>query len=229
MRGRDKPGTIRKLGVFGGTFNPIHLAHLRCAEEIAENFALDRVLFVPSGSPPHKSAGIAPAEDRLAMVRLAVRGNPRFRASAIEVNRGGRSYSVDTLRELRRRFGAAVEIFFIVGMDAFLEIGTWREPEEVFALAHLVVISRPPYDGPPALGKLPIAVRRHICYRPTHRGRTNHTGQQISFYRVTALEISASDVRNRVARGLSIRYLVPPPVESYIRRQALYQTRKHRH
>ena len=212
-----------RIGVFGGSFNPIHFGHLRSAEEIAEGLGLERVLFIPAAEPPHKRrATLVEASHRLAMVRLAVAGNPRFRASGLEIERGGRSYSVDTLRHLRRRLGPEARVFFFLGLDAFREIDSWKEYAEIFALADLVVTSRPPDDEvPPRADLLPVAVRAHFCYRPT-RGWVHRSGHSILFRSVTSLAISASQIRSRLAKRRSIRYLVPPSVERYIARHQLY-------
>ncbi len=210
-----------RIGIFGGTFNPIHLAHLRCAEEVREAQRLDRILFVPSASPPHKQT-VAPAAHRLAMVRLAVAGNPYFQVSTIEIARRGRSYSVDTLRALRARMPQA-SFAFIMGVDAFREIDTWKDYPSIFALADLVVTSRPPLHAPALTRALPVAVRQHFCYRS---GQLEHrTGNRIIFQPVSDLDISASSIRQRLSRGLSIRYLLPVAVERYIARHALYARR----
>jgi nicotinate-nucleotide adenylyltransferase len=213
----------QRVGVFGGTFNPIHYGHLRSAEEIGETLALERVLFLPSAAPPHKNrSNLAPPHHRLAMVRLAVAGNPRFRASALEVERGGRSYSVDSLRELRRRLGEGARLHFVIGLDAFREIDSWKEYEEIFGLADLVVTSRPPEAPVPTRELLPVAVRAQFCYR-RGRGWIHRSGHTIRFGSVTPLDISASDIRLRLARRQSIRYLLPPSVERYIARHRLYR------
>jgi nicotinate-nucleotide adenylyltransferase len=223
MPRRSAGARVRRLGILGGTFNPIHLAHLRSAEELAEGLHLDRVLFIPSASPPHKrSEQVAPAHHRLAMVRLALRGNRCFRVSTIEINRGGCSYSVDTLRMLRQRWGQRVEIFFVVGIDAFREVEMWKEYTEIFSLAHIVVISRPPDTVRPRRALLPVAVRRQFCYLSEREGFINRAGQKILFRQVTALDISASDIRARLARGRSIRYLLPLSVQRYIEKHRLY-------
>lgn len=216
------PREPARIGVLGGTFNPIHYGHLRSAEEIAEALDLQRVLFIPSAEPPHKPRrSLAPALHRLAMVRLAVAGNPRFRASPLELDRGGRSYSVDTLRHLRRRLGDDAELYFFLGLDAFREIHLWKEFTEIFSLADLVVTSRPPVLAAPTPDLLPVAVRSQFCYRP-RRGWIHPSGHKILFRSVTPLDISASDIRRRLRRRESIRYLVPPPVERYITRHHLY-------
>lgn len=213
-----------RLGVFGGTFNPVHLAHLRCAEEAREALRLDRVLFVPAANPPHKgAAGLAGAAHRLAMLRLATRGHPAFRVSALEIERGGRSYSVDTLRQLRARLPASTRLFFLLGVDQFREIGTWREYRELFSLAEFAVMTRPPHALAAPRTLLPVAARGEFCYGPDRKTLRHRSGNTITFLTVTALDISASVIRARLARGGSVRYLVPPAVERYIERHGLYR------
>ena len=214
-----------RIGILGGTFNPVHLAHLRSAEEVREAQHLDRVLFVPSATPPHKPTnGLAPAAHRLAMVRLAIRGNPHFRVSTIELQRRGRSYSVDTLRALHADVPGA-QLFFIMGMDAFREIRTWKEYRRIFELCNLVVTSRPAYADAALLSALPVAVRAEFCYRRATRRLEHRTGNQIIFERISDLDISASAIRHRLHCGLSIRYLVPATVERYIGQHRLYARR----
>ncbi len=214
-----------RIGVFGGTFNPIHLGHLRSAEEVREGHRLDQVLFIPSARPPHKHAGpIAAAEHRLAMVRLAIARNPYFRVSTLETDRGGRSYSVDTLRSLHGRLPTA-ELFFIIGMDAFREIGTWKDYESIFTLCDLVVTSRPSFPERPLRALLPVAVRRQFCYRDDSRTLEHRTGHRIVFQRISDLAISASAIRQRLKTGHSVRYLVPTAVERYLARHRVYAGR----
>lgn len=214
-----------RIGILGGTFNPIHLGHLRSAEEVCEAQRLDRVLFIPSATPPHKRAdGLAAAVHRLAMVRLAIAGNPRFRVSTIEVERRGRSYSVDTLRALRAQL-PAVRFFFIMGIDAFREIATWKEYRAIFDLCDLIVTSRPPVPEPQLRRALPVAVRGDFCYRQRTKALEHRTGTRIISQRITDLDISASDIRQRLREGVSIRYLVPASVQRYIERQQLYRRR----
>lgn len=212
--------SARRIGIFGGTFNPIHLAHLRSAEEVRAVQRLDRILFIPSAAPPHKRKySLVSAEHRLAMVRLAIAGNPYFKVSTIEIDRPGRSYSVDTLRALHSRT-PGVSFAFIMGFDAFREIDTWKEYERLFELADLIVTSRPPMGEPELRRFLPVAVRAQFCYR-LHQ-LTHRTGNRIIFQRISDLDISASAIRQRLSRGFSIRYLVPPAVERYIARHGLY-------
>jgi nicotinate-nucleotide adenylyltransferase len=218
-----------RIGIFGGTFNPIHLGHLRSAEEVREQQRLQRVLFVPSATPPHKGErGLASATDRLAMVRAAVAGNPHFRVSSIELQRSGRSYSVDTLRALHRRMPESA-FFFILGADAFRDIATWHEYRSLFELCNLVVTSRPPDDDARLAEVLPVAVRREFCYRRRLRALEHRTGNRIFFQRISHLDISSSAIRTRLRAGASVRYLIPPAVERYILRHGLYTQGDRRH
>ncbi|HUI27448.1 MAG TPA: nicotinate-nucleotide adenylyltransferase [Candidatus Kryptonia bacterium] len=216
---------MKRLGVFGGTFNPIHLAHLRSAEEVAEALHLERVLFVPSGTPPHKRhRDLAPARHRLAMVRLAIAGNPRFRVSAIEIERAGGSYSIDTVQALRRRH-PTTRLFWIIGMDQFRELRTWKAYRELLRLCDFVVTSRPGFDFGGAHRELPVAVRGEFCYQPQTARLVHETGNEIIFLRIGDLDISASAIRARVRQGASIRYLLPPSIQRYIERHHLYRGR----
>jgi nicotinate-nucleotide adenylyltransferase len=219
---RRSGGTVRRLGVFGGTFDPIHLAHLRCAEEARETLALDRVLFVPSARPPHRGGrAVATPRQRLEMVRRATAGHRALEASSIEVDRPGRSYMVDTLRLLRGQEPHA-RLVLLVGLDAFREIGTWKEYETLFTLADVAVLSRPHYRPATPRALLPVAARSRFCYSRSRTRLQHQSGFQVIFLNVTALDISASDIRRRRQRGQSIRYLVPSAVESYIRSRHLY-------
>lgn len=203
--GRD--GHPRRLGIMGGTFDPIHIGHLACAEQTREAYGLDAVIFVPAGNPVFKKdRQITPALDRLAMCRLAVEGNPAFDVSAIEVDRGGNTYTVDTLRELRAHYPDNVDLFFITGADAVMNIVKWRESAAIADLARLIAVTRPGY----ALN----AERK--------RAIEDQGNIEVSYLEVTALAISSSDLRHRVAEGLSIRYLTVRCVYDYIREHGLY-------
>lgn len=210
-----------RVGLLGGTFDPIHLAHLRCAEEAREALRLDRVLFIPSARPPHKRGGVIAAEHRLAMVRLALRGNPAFRVSRVEIERDGPSFLVDTLRILRARLRGD-RLVFLLGADALGEIDTWREWRSLFALADLAVFQRPPRAAAHLRAIVPVAARGDFCYQSDGRNAVHSSGNRITLLKQTALDISSSAIRQRVARGQSIRYLVPGPVERYIREHRLY-------
>ncbi|MFC1657682.1 nicotinate-nucleotide adenylyltransferase [Candidatus Moduliflexota bacterium] len=222
-RGKEGPAGLR-IGVYGGTFSPVHTAHLILAEEIRERMALESVLFVPSGVPPHKNTSLPGGEERLAMTRLAVRGNPFFSVLDTEVRRPGHSYTVETLRELRDRFGKGAVLFFLIGMDAFREITTWHEAGALPALAHFVIFPRPGHPvgnparqvpsswepGPP--GKK----RAGITPWPVAGGKSIYTVETDTY------PLSASAIRRRLRRGRSVKYLVPDAVERYIRKNNLY-------
>lgn len=218
-----------RIGIFGGTFNPIHIGHLRSAEEVREQQRLDRILFVPSATPPHKKhLEIVPAADRLAMVRCAIAGNVGFRASSVEIDRAGRSYSVDTLDSLRVAH-PRVRFAFILGIDAFREIATWKSYQRLFELCDIVVTSRPSYENTPLLSLIPVAARKQFCYRRHRKVLEHRSGHEVVFQQVTDFGISASDIRERKRRGESIRYLVPKTVETYINRHGLYGHRLETH
>jgi nicotinate-nucleotide adenylyltransferase len=211
-----------RIGVFGGSFDPIHLGHLRAAEEAREALALDRVLFVPAANPPHKpTRKLADGALRLEMTRLAVADHPAFVVSTIELERGGVSYSVDTLEEIRRTEGDA-SLFFLVGVDAFREIHLWRDVTRLFELAHVVVVRRPPAPLEVSVDHLPIAAREAFCYDPVTRSHRHRSGTSLSFLSITGLDVSATSIRSALRAQRSIRYLVPSAVERFIAERRLY-------
>jgi nicotinate-nucleotide adenylyltransferase len=215
-----------RVGIFGGTFNPIHLGHLRAAEEVLEALSLERILFVPSGEPPHKTGSdgdpIAPAAERLAWVRAAVAGNPRFAVEPLEIERGGPSYSVETLRTIGRRMAPELPVF-VIGIDAFADVAAWREPEALFTLAHFAVISRP---RPPAAATphwIPERLRDAFELSGDGlSGRHQKSGNWVRRLEIRALDISASDVRARLRRGRSVRYLLPEAVLEAVLKSRVY-------
>lgn len=213
-----------RLGIFGGTFDPIHLGHLRSAEEVREQFELDRVLFVPSHVPPHRdeAPGASPHE-RLEMVRLAVIGNAAFRVSDIEIRRPGRSFTVDTVRELRETMAPPDSLFLIVGYDAFLLFASWKDWRAILERCDLIVTSRPGVGERLELEQIPVAVREAFCYDQNKDGFANELGTTISFAQITGLAVSASQIRKLKREERSIRYLVPENVQSYIESQGLYR------
>ncbi len=214
-----------RVGLFGGSFNPIHIGHLRAAEEVREAQQLDRILFIPAASPPHKRGHrLATAQQRLDMVRLAIAGNPFFRASDIELGRAGRSYSIDTLRELSQRF-PHWQLYFIVGTDAFAEIHTWKEFECLFTLAHFVVVSRPGSPPVPLQRLLPVVTRRAFWYAANGLELIHRSGHRVIFQPITGFDVSATAIRHKVKDGASIRYLVPAAVERYIAQHQIYRGR----
>ena len=195
----------RRLGVMGGTFDPIHYGHLVTAEEALVQFGLDEVVFVPTGRPWMKQErDVSPAEDRYLMTVIATASNPRFRVSRVEVDRGGPTYTVDTLRMLAAENPDA-ELYFITGADAMFEIFDWKDPDEVLQLAHFIAATRPGYD-------LTRLEARASAGRP-----------DVSAMNIPALAISSTDVRDRVREGRPIRYLLPEGVKSYIEKVGLYR------
>ena len=213
----------QSLGLFGGTFNPIHYGHLRSAEEVAEALNLGHIWFIPAAFPPHKAPeDVTPFEVRLAMTRLAVGRHPRLSVSDVEGRRQGRSYSIDTLRHFRQELGPDRELFFILGLDAILDIASWKDYQELFTLSHFVVLDRPGYDRN-ELGEL---LRRQV--HPDFKslssvsGFQHPGGCQVLFQATTLMDISATRIRNLVRQGSSIRYLLPESVRRFILKNRLY-------
>lgn len=209
-----------KIGIFGGTFDPIHNGHLRVAEEIGESFLLKKIYFVPVYIPPHKSnRKISDVEDRLAMVRLAIKGNSRFTLSDIEARRGGVSYSIDTIQVMEKKFK---ELYYLIGVDAFSEIDTWHRYKDLFYHTNFIVMVRPNHKGRSGLMMFPTDVRKHM--KRLDDGTYEHSsGKKVCLQFVTQLDISATRIRASINGEKSIRYLVPSTVEKYIRERKLYQ------
>jgi len=211
-----------RIGLMGGTFNPVHLAHLRIAEEAREVCALDRVLFIPAADPPHKPlAGEVPFERRCHMVRLAIAGNPGFELSDIEGQRPGKSYSIDTIGRFRAEHPGA-GLFFIIGSDSFLEIGLWHRYAEIFRTSSLIVVERPGCPVTDPLAALPDAIRGEFRYDAASRELTHQSGERVYFPSASLLGISSSEIRRLAGARRSITYLVPPAVEAYIKEQRIY-------
>jgi len=193
----------------GGTFDPIHYGHLVAAEEAMTGLGLDEVVFVPSAQPPHKPPGdVSCAQHRYVMAILATTGNRRFTVSPVELGRPGPSYTIDTIDELSGAYGPHVELRLITGLDALLEIRTWREYRRLLAGCRIIAVTRPGKDVS-ALTELTLQL--------------GDLGGQLELFPVTALAISASDIRRRVRQGQSIRYLVPDAVLAYIEKHGLYR------
>jgi len=211
-----------KVGILGGTFNPVHIAHLRIAEEVRDRFDLGKVLFVPAASPPHKPlGGELPFPVRYEMVRRAIAGNRFFDLSDMEERRGGTSYSIDTLRELRSGHPAD-EFFFIIGSDSFLEFGSWHDYGAIFSLCNIVVVERPGSRVAEPKNALPVAMAGQFCYHVAERRLAHSSGYSIYFLGGAPLDISSSAIRDMARLGCSFRYLVPEAVEDYIKDQRLY-------
>ncbi|MFH1779046.1 MAG: nicotinate-nucleotide adenylyltransferase [Candidatus Omnitrophota bacterium] len=188
-----------RIGILGGTFNPIHLGHLVLAEEAKEKLNLDKIIFVPAYIPPHKKGeAIAEASDRLKMVELAIKGNPYFETSTFEMDAKATSYSVETLKGFKKRYGEDTKLFFITGADSLGELFSWKELDEIFKLSQFIVANRPGYD----IANVP---------------------KEIEAVTITSLEISSSQIRRKIRENKSIRYLVPESVREYIIAKGLYK------
>ena len=186
----------------GGTFDPIHHGHLVAASEVADRFALDEVVFVPTGHPWQKEdVTVSSAEDRYLMTVIATASNPRFHVSRVDIDRDGPTYTVDTLRELREVYGSEAELFFITGADALSKILSWKDADDLFSLAHFIGVTRPGFELSDA----------HL------------PADTVSLVRVPAMSISSTDCRRRVAEGKPVWYLVPDGVVQYIAKRHLYR------
>ncbi len=216
----------QKLGILGGTFNPIHYGHLAAAEEIRDRLKLDRVLFIPSFLPPHKQEEDMPsAVQRLEMVRLAVTNNPYFKVSDIEVKRGGKSYTIDTIEALRQSYPGA-DLYFITGLDSFLEIETWKDWARLLTLCSFVVLSRPGYTFT-GLAKLGFMKQAEHDLRALDRGDAMQAaaqsgGMKVYLELIPHYEISSTDIRMRIRQTKTIKYHLPESVEHYIIENKLY-------
>jgi len=214
----------KRIGLLGGTFDPVHYGHLRAAEEIRQEYSLSWVEFLPAGVPPHKTGtSMTAISHRLAMIELAIASNPAFRISEVEVHREGMSYLVDTLKDYRELYPPDVPLYFIMGMDSFREIATWHRYPELFGLSHFFIISRPGYPQP-ALAEV---VSREVaaCFLPPPEDGTfleHNSGHRLYFHESTLLGISATMIRQRIRSGLDARYLIPDEVRKYIQENRLY-------
>lgn len=208
------------IAIYGGTFDPIHLGHLRAALEVAEELRLEQVVFMPSAAPPHDKKVHAPQDHRLEMVRRAVAEHPRFAASDLEIRRGGKSRTVDTLEALKRERPDS-RLLFLIGADAFFEIHTWARARRLFDLADFVVMERP---GAPIRDVL-IFLREHVdpAFFVDDQGWARVPGVGgAKLLHTTLLDISSTDIRRRAAKGRAITFLVLPVVEDYIKTMGLY-------
>lgn len=196
---------MKRIGVFGGAFNPVHIAHLIIAEDVREQMHLDKIIFIPYAKPPHKDNDeLVNAEARLHMIQLAISDNPYFEASDIEIKRGKNSvtYTVDTLLELREIYKLEqVKFYLIIGIDNLIELHTWKDPGKLFLLSEVVVLNRPGY---------------------LIQNVKNDYNRQVVFIPAPNLDISATDIRQKIREKKSIKYLVPKQVEEFIKNNKLY-------
>ena len=218
-----------RLGLLGGSFNPVHNGHLAIARQTRETLGLDQILFIPTSHPPHKPNGsLAPAQDRYEMVRLAIASDPSLTVSGVEIRRPGKSYSIDTIRLLQQEHGARTQLFFLIGLDAFLDFPSWREPLTLLELCPFVVLSRPglSFRSLSTMALLPPIPQSSLA--DLDAGRISQLEVSLGTQRLTYLQlppsaVSASDIRSRIRQGLSVANLLPPLVESYILQHHLYQ------
>jgi nicotinate-nucleotide adenylyltransferase len=213
-----------KTGILGGTFNPIHLAHLRIAEEVQQTCKLDRVLFIPAAEPPHKDvAGEVSFTHRLAMVEAAIDYNTAFQASDIETRRSGKSFSVDTLEILRQQDPHG-ERYFIIGLDSYRDIASWKDFSRIFSLSHLVITTRPGVLVKEPLEPLPVAMHKDFCYDKESKKIRHQSGNYLIFLEETKLDISSTQIRERLRKGQSVEHLLPSDVAVYIEKHGLYKS-----
>lgn len=196
---------MKRIGVFGGAFNPVHTAHLIIAEDVRQQMHLDKVLFIPYAKPPHKEHDdLAAAETRLHMINLAISDNPFFEASDMEIKRGKNSltYTVDTLLELREQYKKEhVKLYLIIGIDNLIDLHTWKDPDKLFLLSEVLVLNRPGY---------------------LIQNVQNDYSRQVTFVPAPNIDISATDIRHKIRENKSIKYLVPKAVEEFIKNNKLY-------
>ena len=211
QRSIDRPPVTRRIGVMGGTFDPVHYGHLVIAEEVHAALHLSEVVFIPAGQPPHKTGHrITETQHRLAMLELALASNPHFRISLMEIERTGPSYTVDTLRTLREHLGMDISLFFIIGWDSLEELHTWYRASDILTLVtRLVAVRRPGYE-------------EDAEYNRVLEQRLPGILQRLLVVQAPQLEISATDLRQRVAEGRPIKYQTPEAVETYIKQNRLY-------
>ncbi|MDP3977020.1 MAG: nicotinate-nucleotide adenylyltransferase [Pseudomonas sp.] len=209
----------KKIGIFGGTFDPVHIGHLRSALEVAEFMALDELRLIPSARPPHREAPQVSAHDRLAMVELAVAGLPPLRVDDRELKRDKPSYSIDTLESLRSELAADDQLFLLIGWDAFCDLPSWHRWSELLEHCHILVLQRPDADS-----EAPETLRNLLAARSISDPLVlTGPGGQISFIWQTPLAVSATQIRSLLANGKSVRFLLPDAVLSYIHAHGLYR------
>lgn len=209
MSNQEETSIKLRYAIMGGTFDPIHIGHLAVAEEVKQKLNCDRMIFIPSGNPPHKKRVLTDAMHRYIMTVMAVNSNPHFEVSDIEVERQGYTYTLDTVKQLQKIYGDNVELVFITGADAILEVETWYKADELLKLCSFVAVTRPGYDKTKLEQKLQSLQSKY--------------GSVIYSIDVPGLNISSTDIRQRVNGGNSIKYLVPETVEQYILKNGLYK------
>jgi nicotinate-nucleotide adenylyltransferase len=222
---------LDKIGLFGGTFNPIHFAHLRTALEVKEGFGLKQIVLIPSAIPPHKdSEQVAGAKDRLVMLRLALEENRNFSVSDVELKRQGPSFTIDTVKHFRTVYNQNTLLYFIIGSDAFCELDTWKSHLELLSAIPFIVMVRPDSTGrnvdviaDEIRHFLQEKISKKYVFHPAKNGFLHPELPPVHIHGVTPLDISSTKIRGLVRRNRSIQYLVPPGVEQFIKTKGLYK------
>lgn len=205
----DNASDIKKIAIMGGTFDPIHYGHLIVAEAVRDEFDIDKILFIPSGNPPHKSdKKVTPANLRYTMTFLATMTNPHFEVSSLEIDRIGYSYTIDTIMQLKKFLKDSL-IYFIVGADAINDIFTWKEPQKLFKLCKFIAVTRPGYN-------------KEQLFLQVEEIKKKYDGK-IYFFEPPSFDISSSNIRRRISDGDTIKYMLPEEVERYIYKLGLYK------
>lgn len=215
-----------KIGLMGGSFDPVHAGHLRAAEEISEKLGLDEVVFIPALVSPHKnSETMIDSSHRLNMLNLSIKANPNFKISDMELRRESPSYTIDTLRLLNES-NPEDRRYFIMGSELFAEIDAWKDFAELFNYSSFVVLRRPGYDVPDSTSLIPLALKNDFRYSYSDKGMdvfAHTSSNELFFVDITGIRVSSTEVRELASRGNSLRYLVTPEVEEYIAGNGLYQ------
>ncbi len=211
------------IGLLGGTFNPIHFGHLRMAEELAEALKLNQVRFIPSANPPHKETPAINAQQRAAMVQLAIHENPTFVLDSRELSRDGASYTIDTLTSLRDELGAQVSMTLFMGSDAFTQFDTWHRWQEIIEYCHIALVQRPQLRGEQNRLSKTLETFLHHHYSENSDDLQGTASGIITMRKITALDISSTAIRHALEHGHSVRYLMPESVIDYIERHQLYR------
>jgi nicotinate-nucleotide adenylyltransferase len=221
-----------KIGIFGGTFNPIHIGHLRAAEEVRERFGLTKIIFVPAKNPPLKKKEIVNPSHRYKMIELALSGNSFFEISDIEYRRRGKSYTLDTIKELQSIYNEA-NLYFILGIETFLDIPNWWEPDKLIMLIDFIIISRPPHRFRDLISSPYLDVSRKILERLDRGDLESYTAKlkrnknrEIIALKIPLIEVSGTEIRRLIRLRRSIKYLLPEAVESYIISNKLYMRKE---
>lgn len=206
-----------RIGLFGGTFNPIHLGHLRGAEEVREKMNLDKIIFIPAGNPPLKNIDIIEPKHRFMMTKLAIKNNPFFEISDLEIKKGGKSYTIDTLKYFKKLYSTD-RIFFIMGIDSFCELNKWHKPEEIVRMVDMVVMARPGFSLSEIENSKFIEKKLSIkCYK------LKNSSKKVFYIPITPFYISSTNIRKSIFHGKSIRYFVSEEVRKYIEKNNLYR------